>query len=360
MTLKSRIVPFPLRKNIAALAGYSPGEQPQAAEFIKLNTNENPYPPSPRVLRALRKAANPSLRLYPDPLSDGLRDLAATIYGGGMVNVLAGNGSDELLAILARCLVGKGDRVVYPVPTYTLYDTLIAIQEGEKVTVDYQPDFTLPEIFFSEAGSLTILANPNSPSGTLVPLEQVERLARSVSGVLVVDEAYIDFAEGKDVSAVRLISRHSNLVVLRSFSKAFSLAGMRVGLAFAPEEIIQAMIKIKDSYNLNSLSLVSATAALDDLPWMLRNVKRVQRTRKKLSQSLNRLGFIVYPSHANFVLVRKPGESLRGIYEELKRRKILVRYFDVPQLRDTLRITVGTPQETDAFVGALSAILESM
>ncbi len=354
------MVPFPLRKNIAAMAGYSPGEQPQAGEFVKLNTNENPYPPSPRVLRALRKAVNPSLRLYPDPLSYGLRDLAASIYGGGAVNVLVGNGSDELLAILARCLVGKGDRVVFPVPTYTLYDTLIAIQEGEKITVDYQPDFTLPEKLFSEAGSLTILANPNSPSGTLVPLDEVERLARSVSGVLMVDEAYIDFAERKDASAVQLIPRHSNLVVLRSFSKAFSLAGMRVGLAFAPEEIIQAMIKIKDSYNLNSLSLVSAMAALNDLPWMLRNVKRVQRTRKKLSQSLKGLGFTVYPSQANFVLVRKRGENLRGIYEELKRRKILVRYFDVPQLRDTLRITVGTPQETDAFVREMTAILESM
>ncbi len=353
-------MPFPLRKNIAAIAGYTPGEQPQVGEFIKLNTNENPYPPSPRVLSALRRAVNPSLRLYPAPLSDGLRNLAANVYGGGADNVLAGNGSDELLAILARCLVGKGDRVVYPVPTYTLYDTLIAIQEGEKVAVEFPPDFTLPEQIFSESGNLTIVANPNSPSGTLVPLEQIERLARAVSGVLVVDEAYIDFAEGDNVSAIQLIPRHSNLVVLRSFSKAFSLAGMRVGLAFAPEEIIQAMIKIKDSYNLNSLSLVSATAALNDLPWMLRNVKRVQRTRKRLTQSLKKLGFTVYPSQANFILVRRHGENLRGIYEELKRRKILVRYFDLPALRDTLRITVGTPQETDAFVRELKVIVESM
>jgi len=360
VTLKSPVVAFPLRKNIAAITGYSPGEQPQDGEFIKLNTNENPYPPSPRVLRALRKAVNPSLRLYPDPLADGLRDLAASVYGGGVANVIAGNGSDELLAILARCLVGKGDRVVYPVPTYTLYDTLIAIQDGEKVTVDYPSDFTLPEKLFSESGSLTIIANPNSPSGTLIPLAQIERLARSVSGVLVVDEAYIDFADVNGISAIPLIHRHSNLVVLRSFSKAFSLAGMRVGLAFAPEEIIQALIKAKDSYNLNSLSLVSATAALGDLPWMFRNVKRVQRTRKKLTQSLKRLGFTVYPSQANFVLVRKQGESLRWIYEELKKRKILVRYFDVPVLRDTLRITVGTPKETDAFLRELATLLESM
>jgi histidinol-phosphate aminotransferase len=360
VTLKSPVVAFPLRKNIVAITGYSPGEQPQDGEFIKLNTNENPYPPSPRVLKALRKAINPSLRLYPDPLADGLRDLAASVYGGGVANVLAGNGSDELLGILARCLVGKGDRVVYPVPTYTLYDTLIAIQDGEKVTLDYPPDFTLPEKIFSESGSLTIIANPNSPSGTLISLEQIERLARSVSGVLVVDEAYIDFADVNGITALPLVHRHSNLVVLRSFSKAFSLAGMRVGLAFAPEEIIQGMIKTKDSYNLNSLSLVSAAAALGDLPWMSRNVKRVQRTRKKLTQSLKRLGFTVYPSQANFVLVRKQGENLRWIYEELKRRKILVRYFDVPVLRDTLRITVGTPKETDVFLRELATLLESM
>jgi len=354
-------VPFPLRKNIAAIDGYSPGEQPQDGEFIKLNTNENPYPPSPRVLAALRKAVNASsLRLYPDPLADGLRDLAAGTYGGGLVNVLAGNGSDELLAILSRCLVGKGDRVVYPIPTYTLYDTLIAIQEGEKVTVNYSPDFTLPEEIFSEMGALTILANPNSPSGTLLPLEQIERLARSVSGVLVVDEAYIDFAEGEGISALPFIHRHSNLVVLRSFSKSFSLAGMRVGLAFASEEIIRAMIKAKDSYNLNSLSLVSAKAALEDLPWMFRNIKRIQKTRKRLTRSLKNLGFTVYPSQANFVMVRRQGENLRGIYEELKRRKILVRYFDVAGLQDALRITVGTPKETEALLHEMANILEAM
>ena len=354
-------MPFPLRKNIAAIDGYSPGEQPQDGEFIKLNTNENPYPPSPRVLAALRKAVNASsLRLYPDPLANGLRDLAAGTYGGGVVNVLAGNGSDELLAILSRCLVGKGDRVVYPIPTYTLYDTLIAIQEGEKVTVNYSPDFTLPEEIYSEMGALTILANPNSPSGTLLPLEQIERLARSVSGVLVVDEAYIDFAEGEGISALPFIHRHSNLVVLRSFSKSFSLAGMRVGLAFASEEIIRAMIKAKDSYNLNSLSLVSAKAALEDLPWMFRNIKRIQKTRKRLTRSLKNLGFTVYPSQANFVMVRKQGENLRGIYEELKRRKILVRYFDVAGLQDALRITVGTPKETEALLHEMANILEAM
>lgn len=344
------------RKSIAALKGYVPGEQPQTDGYIKLNTNENPYSPSPRVLSALRKAANPSLRLYPEPLSDSLRSLAAATYGLGSENVLVGNGSDELLSILARCFVGPGDRVVYPVPTYSLYDTLIDIQEGEKVTVDYSADFTLPEGIYSERASLTFLCNPNSPSGTLTSLEEIERLARSISGILVVDEAYIDFAEGERVSAIPLIRTFPNLIVLRTFSKSFSLAGMRIGLAFACEEIISGMFKVKDSYNVNRLSLVAAVAALQDSRWMMRNVRRIQRSRKKLSRGLEKMGFRVFPSQANFVMARQKGRSLRGLYEELKRRKILVRYFDVPGLDDSLRITVGAPDEIKTLLHQMEEI----
>ncbi|MBI2989198.1 MAG: histidinol-phosphate transaminase [Deltaproteobacteria bacterium] len=345
-----------VRKNIAAIEGYIPGEQPQNSGFVKLNTNENPYPPSPLVRSALRRAADGSLRLYPEPLSNSLRSLAAERFGLRAENILAGNGSDELLSILARCFVGQGDRVVYPVPTYTLYDTLIAIQEGERGGVDYPPDFSLPEALYSERAVLTFLCNPNSPSGTLVSLKEIERLAGSVSGILVVDEAYIDFAEGEGVSSIPLIRNFPNLVVLRSFSKSFSLAGMRIGLAFAAEEIIADMMKVKDSYNLSRLSLIAGVAALQDLPWMRRNVARIQRSRKKLARRLKKLGFRVYPSQANFVMARREGQNLRGLYEGLKRRKILVRYFDVPGLQDSLRITVGTPQE----VGALLKELESI
>jgi histidinol-phosphate aminotransferase len=345
-----------LRKNIAAIEGYVPGEQPRDGTVIKLNTNENPYPPSPRVLSALRRAADRSLRLYPEPLSDSLRSLAATAYGVRAENILAGNGSDELLSILVRCFVGKGDRVAYPVPTYTLYDTLIAIQEGEKVGLNYLPDFSLPEALYSEQAALTFLCNPNSPSGTLVSLKEIERLARSVSGILVVDEAYIDFAEGEGVSALPLIQSFSNLVLLRSFSKSFSLAGMRIGLAFAAEEIIAAMIKVKDSYNLNRLSLVAAIAALQDVQWMVRNVRRIQRTRKSLTHGLKKMGFQVYPSQANFVLARRQGQNIRGLYEELKRRKILVRYFDMPGLEDSFRITVGTPEEVKRLLREIEVI----
>lgn len=349
-------MPPRFRSNIAALAGYVPGEQPQDSGIIKLNTNESPYPPSPRVFAALRNAMRSSLRLYPEPLSDSLRSVAAGVYGVTPANIIAGNGSDELLAIALRCFVGPGDRVAFPVPTYSLYDTLIEIQDGVRVTLDYPPDFSLPATLNAQNAALTFLCNPNAPSGTLVPLPDIEKLAQSLSGVLVVDEAYVDFAESEGSSALPLIHRLANLIVLRSFSKSFSLAGMRIGLAFASEEIIDGMMKVKDSYNLNRLSLVAASAALQDLPWMTRNARRIQRSRKKLTSALKRLGYQVYPSHANFVLARKTGHNLKPIYEELKRHKILVRYFDMPGLQDCLRITVGTPKEISALVEVLATI----
>jgi histidinol-phosphate aminotransferase len=344
------------RKNIAALAGYVPGEQPRDENVIKLNTNENPYPPSPRVLAALRKATSRSLRLYPEPLADSLRAVAATVYGVKPENILAGNGSDEILSIIMRSFVGPQDRVAFPVPTYSLYDTLIAIQQGERITVDYPPDFSVPEALASQNAALTFLCNPNSPSGTLVPLQDIERLARAVSGILVIDEAYVDFAESEGASTLPLIRQFPNLVVLRTFSKSFSLAGVRIGLAFASEEIISGMMKVKDSYNLNRLSLVAATAALRDMPWMTRNIRRIQQSRRQLSAGLRKMGFYVYPSHANLLMARKKEQNLKDVYEKLKSKKILVRYFDIPGLQDSLRITVGTPQEIRALLKEMKAI----
>lgn len=344
------------RPNIATLAGYVPGEQLQDPRIIKLNTNENPYPPSPKVYVALRKAVNASLRLYPEPLGDSLRTIAARVFGVKPSNIIGGNGSDELLSMLLRCFVGPGDRVAFPVPTYSLYDTLVEIQEGVAARVDFPPDFSLPESLAEQKAALTFLCNPNAPSGTLVPLAEIEKLARALSGILVVDEAYIDFADSEGASSIPLIQRLPNLIVLRTFSKSFSLAGMRVGLAFASEEIIAGMMKVKDSYNLDRLSLVAATTALQDLPWMNRNARRIRQSRKRLSNALRRLGFQVYPSHANFVLARKPGENLKPVYEALKRRMILVRYFDAPRLQDCLRITVGAPKEVQALVNELTAI----
>jgi len=347
---------YRFRSNIGAILGYVPGEQPREGDFIKLNTNENPYPPSPRVLSALRKAVDRSLRLYPEPLSDSLRSAAAAIYGVRPQNLLVGNGSDELLSILMRCFVGAHDRVFHPEPTYSLYDTLIAIQEGVRVAIPYPADFSLPEELFSQTAALTFVCNPNSPSGTLLPLDAIARLARTISGVLVVDEAYIDFADSESVSAISLLESHPNTVVLRSFSKSFSLAGMRIGLAFAAEEIITGMNKVKDSYNVNRLSQIAATEGLGDLAWMRRNVRRIQSSRKKLTAALKKMRFQVYPSQANFVMTRRDGENQKGLYEELKRRRILVRYFDQPGLHDCLRITVGAPGDVKTLLEQMAAI----
>jgi len=343
--------------NIEAMRGYVPGEQINDADVIKLNSNENPYPPSPKVLAAVTEAATGALRRYPEPTSDTLRAAAARVYGVALHQVIAGNGSDELLSMLMRCFVGPGDRVAYATPTYSLYDTLVDIQGGTKATVRYADDFSIPSALARQRAAVTFLCNPNAPSGTLVRPAAIARLARSVRGILVVDEAYVDFAEGNSATCIPLVRRHDNVIVLRTFSKSFSLAGLRIGLAFASKDLVAGMMKVKDSYNLNRLSAVAATAALHDLPWMTRNVGRIQRSRAMLSTALGRLDFQVYPSQTNFVLARRPGTDMRRVQRLLKAQRILIRHFDVPGLEDCLRISVGTPAETMAVVGALKTAL---
>ncbi len=342
-----------IRPVVQSMSGYVPGEQPQDRRYIKLNTNENPYPPSPRVIAAVGAAADESLRLYPDPMADALRDRAAAVYGVNRDNVLAGNGSDELLGLIVRACVGPRDRVVYPYPTYSLYDTLVTIQDGETVHVPYPADFSLPPELAQAGGRVTLVCNPNSPSGTPVPMSDIARLAERVPGLLVVDEAYVDFA---DATALPLVRQRDNVIVLRTFSKSFSLAGMRIGLAFATPSIIEQLIKVKDSYNVTRLSIVAATAALEDYAWMEANVARIRATRTRLMDGLRQAGFSVLPSQANFVLARQAGQNLEAVYLELKARGILVRYFDTPELRDALRITVGTDAEVDALLGQIQVI----
>ena len=343
------------RKNIEQMKGYCPGEQPQGQDYIKLNTNENPYPPSPRVLQAIQAEAGASIRLYPSPMSDPLRAKAAITYGVKEENVLAGNGADDLLSILVRSFVGKGDSVVLPDPTYTLYDTLVTIQEGEVLSVPLNEDFEIPENeFVKSKARLTFLSNPNAPSGICIPVNKIASFAEGLNGILVVDEAYVDFAKE---TAIPLIDTYPNIVILRTFSKSFSLAGMRIGLAFADPKLIEGMAKVKDSYNLNRLSIVAGIAALDDMSWMEENVKKIRKTRNDLFSSLNRFGFKTYPSQSNFVLARIPNRNCRDIYEELKKRGILVRYFDTPRLQDCMRITVGTDHEITRLVEELSQIL---
>ena len=330
------------RETVERMESYVPGEQPRDRRTIKLNTNENPYPPSPRVLEALHAAIGDDLRLYPRPMADELRERAARVYGVRPDNVLAGNGSDDLLAMLVKACVGPGDRIAYPTPTYSLYDTLVALNDGEAVRIPFGKNFALPAEVITASARLIFLCNPNSPSGTQIPPDEIRAILQRPERLVVVDEAYVDFA---DETCLPLLKEHPNLVILRTLSKSFSLAGMRIGLAIGAEKVIGTLAKVKDSYNVNRLSIVAGTAALRDLRWMEANVRRIRRTREVLTAGLGELGFEVLPSQANFILARKRGHDLGILYEKLKRRGILVRHFPTPDLRDSLRVTVGTDEE---------------
>jgi histidinol-phosphate aminotransferase len=342
-----------IRPTVRAMHGYTPGEQPQGGGFIKLNTNENPYPPSPRVRAAIAACASDDVRLYPDPMANALRDVAARRYDLPRESIIAGNGSDDLLAIVMRACLDPGDDVAYPHPTYSLYDTLVEIAGANAVHLPWPADYALPAGLAAIGARVTIVCNPNAPSGTLVPVEAIAELARQVGGLLVVDEAYVDFAAD---TALRLVRQHDNVLVLRTLSKSYSLAGMRVGLGFAAPPLIDELCKVKDSYNLSRVSIAAGTAALEDHDAMRAHVAQVAATRERLSQRLRALGYEVPASHANFVLARRPGVDQRPVLEALKQRRILVRWFDVPELRDALRISVGTDEEIDGLLAALEGI----
>jgi histidinol-phosphate aminotransferase len=341
------------------MAPYKPGEQPRAYErLIKLNTNENPYPPSPRVRRAVARAVGASLRLYPAPRGDEFVQAASRLYRIPADMILAGNGSDELLAMIFRAAVGSSNTVAYPVPTYSLYDTLADIQEARVLRIPTGPSFKVPIAELSRARArLTIICNPNSPSGTLTPVGEIAVLARQLRGrMLVVDEAYVDFARD---CAMRLLRGNPNLVILRTLSKSFSLAGMRLGLCFANPAVIAELLKVKDSYNLSRIALAAGAAALEDADWMRRNVERVRKTRGETERKLRALGFDVPPSEANFVLARMPGRDMGPVARSLRRAGILVRHFATPDLRDALRISIGKPSEMRLLLAVLRNVVPS-
>jgi histidinol-phosphate aminotransferase len=348
------------RKSIKKMAPYLPGEQPRPGQrLIKLNTNENPYPPSPRVSRAIAKAIMGSaLRLYPAPRADEFVDSAARLYSIPRSMILAGNGSDELLAMLFRATLGSGDTVAYAVPTYSLYDTLALVQEARILHFPIGTDFELPLDELADArANLTIVCSPNSPSGTLVSRRDLAKLAKRLgSRLLVIDEAYVDFA---DENALGLVRRHRNVVVLRTLSKSYSLAGMRLGLCFAHPAVIDALMKVKDSYNLSRVALAAGAEALRDSAWMRRNVEKVRRTRARTESRLRALGFEVPPSQANFVLARMPGRDMAPVARGLRRAGILVRHFATLLLQDALRISIGTPAEMAALFKALAPLVRT-
>jgi histidinol-phosphate aminotransferase len=342
-----------LRPCIRAMHGYTPGEQPGDADFLKLNTNENPYPPSPRVAEAVQRViASDRLRKYPDPLGTAFCQTAGRILDIDPDSILIGNGSDDVLTILTRAFVPEGGLIAAPTPGYLLYRTLAELQNARFQAVPYTPEWGLPAHWPVRDAHLTFLANPNSPSGTAISYPALEHLAEQARP-LVIDEAYVDFT---DASALPL-SRRTDVIVTRSLSKSYSLAGIRFGFAVAQPSLVRELIKVKDSYNCDALSLAAATAALEDQAYLLSTRDRILATRARLSRELMRLGFTVAPSQANFVWVRGDNRPARSIYEELKRRRILVRYLSFEGYGDGLRITVGSDAECDRLLGELRQIV---
>jgi histidinol-phosphate aminotransferase len=335
------------------MAGYTPGEQPAPGErVLKLNTNENPYPPSPRVMEAIRGLDPERLRRYPNPTADDFRRAAARVHGVTPEMIIAGNGSDELLAVAVRTFVGPGEVLAYPEPTYSLYPVLAEMSDVRVAEVPWGAGWDLPVEALRATGARAVFfANPNAPSGTLVPAATVRALADRFDGVVLVDEAYVDFADG---DCLGLLGQCANVMVTRTLSKGYSLAGLRFGYALAAAPLVAEMNKVKDSYNCDALSVVAAVAALEDREHARRSWEKVRAERQRLSAELSRRGWQVIPSQANFILCAAPAGTDAGErYRALKSRGILVRHFARPGLADKLRITVGTPEENDALLAAL-------
>ncbi len=344
------------RPNIARMAGYVPGEQPREGGFIKLNTNENPYPPSPRVKAAIIEAVTDRLRLYPDPMSTAFRLAVARLHGIEPEMVLAGNGSDDVLTIVTRAFVGPGEPAAFPTPSYLLYSTLIQLQDGRAVSIPYTPDWRLDFADLAVPGlKLVYIANPDSPSGTAMPRERIAELLRTVDCPVLVDEAYADFADPR-YHSIPLLGDHPNLIVSRSFSKGYSLAGIRLGYLVASPEMVEHLVKVKDSYNCDSLSQVAGIAALEDRAHQAETRSKVLATRARLTAALRDFGYNVPDSQANFVWATG-GAPARATFQQLKERRILVRLMSYPGYPEGLRISVGTDDEIDRLLDAMHEVL---
>jgi histidinol-phosphate aminotransferase len=329
-------------KHIHEMSGYKPGEQ-------------LPYPPSPAALKILHHFNGELLRRYPDPMGRQFRQVVSQTFNVPTDWILVGNGSDDLLTILNRACVASDRAVVYPTPTYVLYRTLAQIQDAAVVEIPYDEDYNLPvEQLIAADGALTLIASPNSPSGTAIPLDLLDKLASQLSGVLVIDEAYVDFAEA---NALELAPKYNNVIILRTLSKGYSLAGLRLGFAIANPSLLAGLVKVKDSYNVDAIAYAVGAAAVADQAYKIANAEKVKDSRSQLANAFKQLGFRVWPSQTNFLLVQPPSSNAEYLYEALKAQNILVRYFKQPRLEDKLRITVGTQEQNQTLIQTLSSLL---
>ena len=342
------------RENVEKAKGYEPGFQPKEADVVKLNTNENPYPPSPQVMKALAEVTAERLRRYPDPQANEFRQAAGQVHGLPSEYIMCCNGGDELLSMAFRAFCDETRPVAYPVPSYSLFPVLAKLQNCKPIEIPFDSEFNLPAKLAGTDAALTIVCNPNAPSGTFVAVEELASLADEVSGVLLVDEAYVDFAE---VNCIELVKNFDNVIILRSMSKGYSLAGMRFGYAIAQPDLIAGLMKVKDSYNVDAVAIAIATAAIKDQKYFKGNVEKVKAERARLTIQLRKLGFDVPDSQSNFVLAKCKNCKADQVYEKLVQRNIYIRYFARPGLEDKLRISIGTPEQNDKLLSALQEIL---
>jgi len=351
------------RDNIEKAKGYEPGFQPGGAEVVKLNTNENPYPPSAQVLKAISEISAEQLRRYPDPMGNMFREAAGALNGVEPDWILCCNGGDDLLRMAFSAFCDRRRPVAYPVPTYSLYPVLANIQNCRAIEVAFDEEFNLPARLARVRAALTIVCNPNAPSGTVVAAEELASLASEISGVLLIDEAYVDFAER---NCTELVKQFENVIILRSLSKGYSLAGLRFGYAIAQPGLISGLVKVKDSYNVDAIAIAAATAAIKDREYFKGNIEKIKAERSRLAEQLKGLGFELPKSWSNFVFAGHPStgstsspqaSKAKDIYDKLVQRNIYVRYWEQTGIENKLRITVGTRQQNDTLLAALKEII---
>lgn len=336
---------------------YIPGEQVNDPGIIKLNTNENPYPPSPKVLEAINKEIGEALRLYPSPTVDTLREEIGDLYGLTKENVFIGNGSDEVLAFSFMAFFEPGRKIRYPDISYSFYPVYAKLFNIPVEEIPLRDDFTInPSDYFESEGGV-IFPNPNAPTSLYLKLDAIkEILENNREKIVIVDEAYIDFAKG---SAVSLLEKYDNLLIIQTMSKSRSLAGLRVGFALGSEELIEGLIRIKDSFNsytIDRLAIAGATAAIRDKEYFEETTKKIIETREWTIKELEKRGFNVLPSQTNFLFATHPEKNAESLYEQLKENNILVRYFNKPKIDEYLRITIGTDQEMQSFLDVIDEL----
>lgn len=343
------------RPAIGAMSGYVPGEQPKMANLIKLNTNENPYPPAPGVKDAVALAAG-NLRLYPDPQADELCQVAARLWGFRRNEVLAGNGSDDILTMIFRSFTDKERKVACLSPSYSLYKTLAAMQEAPVMEIALNPeDFSLPENLLQQVkgANLLIITRPNAPTGNSFPHSVMHEICARFDGVVLFDEAYADFA---DDNCLDLAKEFDNVLVSRTFSKSYSLAGVRLGLVMGSAELLTGLNKVKDSYNVDRLAQAAGIAALKDQEYLRKNIVAIRRSREFLGGALKELGFEVVPSCANFLFASPPDRDGERCFKFLRDHAVVVRYFPGEITGRFVRITVGTTQEITTLLEVLGKL----